>query len=480
MARRGTMERARRWWPDGGWPVARARLVVGARRVGSALVGLALVAVMIGSGWSSLRIAQAGFGPHDVQSLLTDQLHRLEPYTNSAAPEVVTSPDPRSALLEMALTGLATSGDDSRPAAVRLPLVRAYLQRFDEPDLRTKIGGAITPNGGVFLQAWGLLLADEVARLSGSQEDRDAVRRRALPLLAELRAAPGGVLRSGPGLIFPADTVVLAGALHRADVVAGVPDAGTVIAEWVRRIEPLRDPGTRLLPHRLSEDGKVVDGPRASSSAVTQIFWPSIDQATSSRDWVAFENTFLCPRLGLVAVCEYPGGEDGMGEHGPLVAGVSPAATLLTFVAARTHGSAELADQISREATLVLGPVLGEDGDSLSRQQALHEAMLAWGRALPVGAELPGVDDRDAVPWLAWCLGALIPGVLALGALTWRFVGRRRRVSGPLELDAVPPDSPSPWDFGGHGRENHTFDDSSSPHARRLEGPTQGILRPGS
>lgn len=424
---------------------ARRRTAAAARRVGSLLLTVALVALVLVSVAASGRIAYVGFGQHDAADLVGQQLRWLEPQVGR--PELVDRDrDVRDGeVLQLAFTALATANEGSRPAPTRLALVRSALACLDDPALAARYAVSGQSSPGAFLQGWRLLVATEAARLSGQDADRAALRARSAPLVSALGAATSGVLPSYGETYRPVDTVVLAAALRRADGVAGVPGADAALAAWVPRLEPMRDPTTKLLPHRTDAAGRPLDGARASSQAMIQAFWPSIDGSggTASRDWVAFENTFLCPRLGLAVVCEFPdGGGVADDVSGPLIAGVSPAATVVTMAAARAHGNIDLAEEISREAELFGAPVHDDAGRRyVSGSAPVGDALLAWARTVPTGADLPGVDDRDAVAWPAWTLCALIPAVLALGALAWRYLAGRR-FSGPLESDAAPPDAP--------------------------------------
>ncbi|WP_162872777.1 hypothetical protein [Austwickia chelonae] len=423
------------------------RVARAAQRVGSVLITLVLVTVLMGSLVISARLAHVAFGRHEVSAAVGQQLAWLEGKTSSDAPDRMQKKHRDGAFLQLVLTGIAAAHDESRPAAVRLPLLRAYLYRVEQEEIKQRYAAATLPENGAFYQGWTLLLATQVARLSGEERDAKSVRDKAAPLVNALTTSHSGLLASYPNVYRPVDSVVVAGALRRADETVGVIGVTEALATWVPRLEPLRDPSTKLLPHMTDATGRIIEGPRATSQAIIQVFWPSIDPATSSRDWVAFENTFLCPRLGLVAVCEFPGGWWGVSDadSGPLIVGVSPLATVMTMAAARAHGNEELAVQISRETKLfeVLFSEKGEKKHYNSDSWPLSDAVIAASRAVPVSRELPGVDDRDPVAWKAWVLCTLIPGVVAAGALAWRVMGRRRRLSGPLEHDAAPPDAPS-------------------------------------
>lgn len=416
-----------------------------ARRVSSLLLTVALLAVVLGSVGASARIAYVGFGRHDVAELLDQQLRWLEPQVVSGRPVDSEVDIQDGEVLQLALTALASARDEGRPAQTRVPLLRTVLGRLDAPTLAARYATPGQSSPGAFLQSWSLLVAGELARLSGEEADRAALRARSARSVSALGTVVTGILPSYGDTYRPVDTVVLAAALRRADAVAGVPGAAAAIEAWLLRLDPVRDPTTKLLPHSTDSTGRPLDGPRATSQGMIQVFWPSIDVsgATSSRDWVAFENTFLCPRLGLAAVCEFPGGGGGGDAvSGPLMVGVSPAATVITMAAARRHGNGDLAEQISREAELFGLPQVDHRGRRYVNGSApVGDALLAWARSVPLEPERPGVDDRDEVAWSAWTMCALIPAVLALGALAWRFLARRR-FGGPLESNAAPPDPP--------------------------------------
>ena len=446
-----------------------------AGRVGAVVLTLLLVAVLLVSGWAVARVAGAAWSGHDEAALaastlrdrrgvdLSDPLPGQDqpgqasqdqiapdqaPQDQTApdqAPQGQTTPDttgePAGGYLEVALLGLANAQDVTRASDSRLADARAYLGQLDDARDAAPDSERAVPPDGPQMAGWRLLLATQVARLSGTSEDRQRVRGDAAEIVAALRASPIGILGASQGGSSPVDTVVAVGALREADRWVGVPDARETIAAWLRQVEPLRDGGSQLLPHRIDGSGRVLQGPRASSQALIQVFWPAIDPDTSSRDWAAFENIFPCPRLGLIVACEYPGGGEFVdADSGHLIAGVSPRSTLVTLAAARAHGNADLAREISREAELW---GLSEASEAHGGRPPLN-VVLAWARRTPVAQELPGVDDRAPVPWVGLLLVALVPGVLAFSVLTWRLVSLRRQLAGPLDVDAEPPFSPGP------------------------------------
>lgn len=414
------------------------------------------MAVLVLSGWAAARIAGAAWSAHDEAALAAQTLRerRGASAAETSAGEGTAAPQEEGesgagpgdtageGYLATALLGLANAQNPTREAESRLDAARRHLALLDHPRFDEPSEEADVPPGGTQVAGWRLLLATDVARLSGAEEDRQRVRTDGARIVAALGASPIGILGgSSAASSTPADTVVAVGALREADRRVGVPGAKAAITAWLRQIEPLRDTGSQLLPHRIDASGRVLQGPRAGSQALIQVFWPTIDPTTSSRDWAAFENIFLCPRLGLIVTCEYPGGGEFVdADSGALIVGVSPEATLVTLAAARAHGNAELAREISREAEL-LG--LDRPAESYDDRPPL-DVVLAWARSLPVADELPGVDERAPVPWVGLLLVAVVPGVLAFSVLTWRVVGLRRQLAGPLDVDAEPPLSPNP------------------------------------
>ena len=176
----------------------RRRLAGRARRVGALLGTVLLLALLAASIGAAGRLAYVGFGPHPVAGLVSEQLRWLEP---QVAPPTAASPGApgdvgpgERAVLQVAFTALATAADRSRPEQVRVPLLRAALARLDSPEIMGGQGTAGEAAPGAFVQGWSLLVDTELARLSGQESDRSAVRSRATPWVRALATVSSGCL----------------------------------------------------------------------------------------------------------------------------------------------------------------------------------------------------------------------------------------------------------------------------------------------
>src|SRR5690606_27342284 len=125
------------------------------------------------------------------------------------------------------------------------------------------------------------------------------------------------------------DTVVAVAGLVAALELPGLADPDqdrwlTATWRWLDAVRARQAADGILLPHRVDAAGEVLEGPRGSSQAIIQTFWPIIDPADTT-PWEAFVSAFVTREAGLVGVREHPRGVDGQGDvdSGPLVAGVS-------------------------------------------------------------------------------------------------------------------------------------------------------------
>lgn len=331
------------------------------------------------------------------------------------------------------LTGLAASQPAAPGDVDVLRVARAALAQLGSAAGRAPFPPDAAPAYGVFWSGLSLLLAVEVARLSGLPQDRADIARRAEEIRDALAADGDGFLESYPGQIWPCDTVVAVAALARSQAVAPVPGVAELVAGWTARTRAVRDPASGLLPHRLDADGSVREGPRASSQALLLAFEPDIDPRTAADDYRRFVDGFVVRELGLVGVREYPAGSSGAGDvdSGPLVAGVSLSASAVALGAARRQDDSSLVGALDAEAELFALPVDWSDGRRYGfGLLPVADAFLAWARAQqPVAAGSTGPTGAPAPLWPGWALLALtpamalvlIPGTRAL------VVGRRGR-----------------------------------------------------
>jgi hypothetical protein len=361
-----------------------------------------------------------------------EQVRFLEGALAGGAGEEMQRLFPEGYFFTHVLTGLAAAQRAAPGDPDALRTARAALAALDSPAGRAPFPPDAKPPHGVFWSGWSLLLDLEVARLSSLPQDRADVVRRAEEIRDALAADADGFLESYPGQVWPCDTVVAVAGLARALAVVAVPGAADVVAGWVARTRGVRDPETGLLPHRLNADGSVREGSRASSQALLLAFEPDIDPGAATVDYRRFVDGFVVREFGLVGVREYPVGSSGAGDvdSGPLVAGMSPSASVVTLGAAHRQGDAALAAALDSEAELVGLPIAWFDG----RRYAfgllpVADAFLAWARAQrPAAGGGAGPSGAPAPLWPVWALFALAPAAALVAFPRSRAVllGRRR------------------------------------------------------
>ncbi|NHA67520.1 hypothetical protein [Phycicoccus flavus] len=342
---------------------------------------------------------------------------------------------PEGAFFTTVLDGLARTataqGASGPERTAALEVARRRLADLRSRDLLATFPATAELPHGVFAEAWTLLLEADVAGLDGTPAERDAMRARATRLRDALDRSAGGFLQAYPGQAWPVDTVVAAAALARADRVEPVPGTAGTLRRWVARVELHRDPVTRLLPHRVAPDGTGLEGPRGSSSALAQVFWPDADPEAAAADYPRFVATFVTRVVGAIGVREYPRGTPGGGDvdSGPLVAGVSLSATAVALAAARRAGDERLARDLLAQAEVAGLPVQAAG----QRRYAagvlpVGDAFLLWARTRPVGEGTPAVTAPRPL-WVLWSLPWVL-GLLLLVAVPVLRHRRRRGASG--------------------------------------------------
>ena len=371
-----------------------------------------LAGVLLGA-----RTSYVAYGPEPATRTVPAQARFLSHALADGAAERMQGIFPEGTFFTTVLAALAeASQPDADPASLR-----AQLAVLDSPAVADPFGDGLTPQHGIYHAGWSLLLRTEIARRSGDPADVDVLLTSATQVAEALAAQP--YPESYPGGRWPCDAVVAAGALARADTV--LTDRGAAHADWIATLRSWRtaalrsaDGSTGLLPHRVAADGTAVEGPRGSSQAIIQTFWPDVADAVDGRTdlatWQRFSTAFVDRRVGLVGVREFPRGTDGAGDvdSGPLVLGVSASASAVTLAAARRVGDVRLASSLDREAELVgLGVTWHGERRYALGQLPVGDAFLAWARSTPAGP--PIAADTPQTVWPAWIALPLLPALLA-------------------------------------------------------------------
>jgi len=153
-------------------------------------------------------------------------------------------------------------------------------------------------------------------------------------LAAAVDAAPHGLIATYPGEAYPADTAAVIGAIAEH---GGFPE---VVERWRPRFRAAAvDPATGLLRQHVSVEGRMVDGPRASGTAIGCVFLHRADPELSADLWTALRRQ-LRHVPGFAAVREHPAGVRRPGDidSGPLILGTSVSATGFAIGCARRNG----------------------------------------------------------------------------------------------------------------------------------------------
>ncbi|GJJ18060.1 hypothetical protein [Mycolicibacterium mageritense] len=397
---------------------------------------LAVVLVVIGLA-TLTRTLCIGFAP------LPDHAARQLGYLDAA---LATGRDadmqglfPEGEYFTRVLTGLAEAQVAARlspgsAADSHLARARARLAAIESPESTSIFGSGMAPDHGVFAAGWSLALAVAIARVSGVEADRAAASERAQVLHTALPRTGSPFLASYPGQFWPCDSVVAVGALADAASLLGLPWRAD-LAAWRSRALAAVDAGTGLLPHQVDQHGAALTGPRGSSQALIQTFWPALDRLLGVEDdqWQRFTDRFVTEKIGLAGVLEYPTGVDGRGDvdSGPLILGVSLSASAVGLAAARANGDRALAGRLTRQVDLLGVPMGLRTTRYVFGVLPVGDAFIAWARTVPE-SDRPRTDGSGRSAWfLVWA--APSGAVAALGLALWPRT-RRRDTAGTLSL----------------------------------------------
>ncbi|PEG60404.1 hypothetical protein H5U98_13825 [Mycolicibacterium boenickei] len=379
------------------------------------VVAATLVAVL---GLVSLvHVLYAGFGP--LPDRAERQLGFLDAALASGRDTEMQGLFPEGEYFTRVLTGLAEAQVAARlgtgaGSAGYLDRARSRLAAIETLQSVAVFGSGMVPDHGIFAAGWSLALAVAVARASGSDEDRTAVRERALVVHSALTQKGSPFPASYPGQFWPCDSVVAAGALAQAISLLDLPWSED-LAAWRKRALAAADPGTGLLPHQVDDRGHAVTGPRGSSQAIIQTFWPAVRDVVGVEDdqWQRFSGRFVTTRAGLVGILEYPSGTGGHGDidSGPLIFGVSLSASAVGLAAARANGDHDLSGRLTRQVELIGLPVGWRTTRYLFGVLPVADAFIVWARTVPVTETALDQGSGRSAWFVVWAL----PSVLLLG-----------------------------------------------------------------
>ncbi len=196
-----------------------------------------------------------------------------------------------------------------------------------------------------------LALAMDVACLLGGERDVALHEALVTALARRVDASPTGLIETYPAETYVPDNVVVLAAVMQFDACVGEPRHGDLLARWKAKLfAQWVDSASGLLVFAPGQPA------RGSGAAWNSLYLALIDeplaQAQSELMWKTFGDTAVGGWLG--GFREWPVGHDGRGDvdSGPLIAGVSPAATGFALGDATLRGRPERA-AILRTAELV-------------------------------------------------------------------------------------------------------------------------------
>jgi hypothetical protein len=178
-----------------------------------------------------------------------------------------------------------------------------------------------------------------------------------------LLASPTGLVETYPGEAYPTDVAAVAAAIAVHGRVTHV-DHSRALRHWAERVRSVQiDRKSGLVIQRMSaRDGRPHDAPRGSGTGLAAYYAGFVDRGLArqlAEGLFRHESTFA----GFGAIREYAEGYSGRGDvdSGPVVLGVSVAATGFALAPARAFGRRDVFVRIYRTVDLFGVPATSSD-----------------------------------------------------------------------------------------------------------------------
>lgn len=197
-------------------------------------------------------------------------------------------------------------------------------------------------------------------------------------LVRRLQSSPIGLIETYPGEIYPVDNaaVIATIALHAQ---ATGTDVSGIVDPWVRTFRSRYvDAGSGLVYQSVRSDGRPLDSPRGSGTALTVYFLSFADRALSRDLHAALLDGLRVDALGFGLMREYPAGTGGRGDidSGPIVLGVSVSATGFALAGCRIHRDPECYRSLYSSIVLAGAPVDSDGGRTYVSGGPLSDAIM--------------------------------------------------------------------------------------------------------
>lgn len=202
----------------------------------------------------------------------------------------------------------------------------------------------------------------------------DATEERLIAGLARRFAAADGLIATYPGERYAVDNAAGIGAIGLHDAATG-EDHGAVVKKWEAMVhDRLIDRSTGLLAQSATADGRIVDGPRGSGTALAAYFLSWADPALSRSLWGAMRAQMYGGPPGFGAMREYPPGVFGLGDidSGPVIFGYGVSSTGFSLAGARLYGDRAVFRRLYATTALFGAP----QGDHFATGGPLGDAIL--------------------------------------------------------------------------------------------------------
>jgi hypothetical protein len=365
------------------------------------------------------------------------QLHFIRSALDAGAGSDMQGYFPEGYFFSHVLYGLAWVNVGLSDAGFReeaLREARGSLAQLESNEGRAPFSPALNPPYGVFYNGWTNGLRGGILKLQPpNARDPDEVaafEETAAALGTAFDASNTPFLQAYPGQAWPVDSTVAVASLRLHDTLFEALYSDT-IQRWLASVKAHLDPATGLLPHRVdSETGGMLEGARASSQSVITRFLPEIDPVWGREQYRRFRDTFVTTVAGIPGVLEYPRGINGAGDvdSGPLLAGVSLSATVVTVAAARVEGDVDLYEPLLDVGEALGLPVtLGDSKRYAFGALPVGDAFLAWAKSAVPWTYVPAEANFPAVLPGWWRLPWHGVTVLLLALVWWPVVRWMRR-----------------------------------------------------
>jgi hypothetical protein len=302
------------------------------------------------------RVASEHFGTGDMPSMVAS------PYREELAIATLS-------MTTVALTNLSFTHPDERVAnrdAVHVMLGRILSSEIRRYDLiwwhEDAIDSLEGDQGHVgYLGHLNLMLGCYFLLGGDDEALRTLFQKVSATLARRLEASGSYHAESFPGWIYTADNVIVILSLRVHDL-AMKPQYAELIRQWLAfSKEKLLDPETGMLRYHVSHSGQAAGTARGVLQAWNSMWLPLIDE-DFGRDQYSRMRRYLRAHgtlTGLDAIREYPPGRSGPTDlvSGPLVFGLSPAATGFAMGGAALWNDREMLTGLLRTAELAGGTV---------------------------------------------------------------------------------------------------------------------------